>query len=95
MLAVVGDDGGGGGGLDPADFAVVARLVRETCGIALGPNKRTMLEGRLRRRLRALDLADFRSYVDLLEDPARGQGELQDLIDCVTTNQTAFWREPQ
>jgi hypothetical protein len=54
-----------------------------------------MLEGRLRRRLRALDLADFRSYVDLLEDPARGQGELQDLIDCVTTNQTAFWREPQ
>ncbi len=95
LAALGGGEVGGDDGLDPADFAVVARLVREICGIALGPNKRTMLEGRLRRRLRVLDLADFRSYVDLLEDPTRGRDELQDLIDCVTTNQTAFWREPQ
>lgn len=89
------DDDGGAGGLRPADFAVVARLVGEICGIALGPNKRTMLEGRLRRRLRALGLDGFGDYVALLEDPERGLDELQELIDCVTTNQTAFWREPQ
>jgi chemotaxis protein methyltransferase CheR len=80
--------------LTAEQFARIAGLVTRTCGIALSPAKRTMLEGRLRRRLQANGLGSFAAYVELLNDPQRRAGELQHLIDAVTTNHTAFWREP-
>ena len=54
----------------------------------------TMLEGRLRRRLRATGLAHLRR---LLRLPVREDGlesEAIHLIDAVTTNKTDFFREP-
>jgi len=51
-----------------------------------------MFYSRLARRVRALRLPDFASYCDYLrrgEDP----GELTELINAVTTNLTAFFRE--
>jgi chemotaxis protein methyltransferase CheR len=81
--------------LDPRAFAWLSDLVRKTCGIELPPGKRTLLEGRLRRRLRALELGRFSEYVDLLQDPMARQQELQALVDAVATNQTAFYREPR
>jgi chemotaxis protein methyltransferase CheR len=76
------------------EFAWLAGVVRDTCGIALTPGKRTMLEGRLRRRLRARELDTFAEYVRLLHDPEIRICELQELVDAVTTNQTSFFREP-
>jgi chemotaxis protein methyltransferase CheR len=76
------------------EFAWLAGVVRESCGIALAPGKRTMLEGRLRRRLRARELGTFAEYVRLLQDPRIRSRELQELVDAVTTNQTSFFREP-
>lgn len=75
-------------------FERIAGLIATVCGIVLTPAKRTMLEGRLRRRLQANGLESFAAYVELLADPQRRAGELQALIDAVTTNHTAFWREP-
>jgi chemotaxis protein methyltransferase CheR len=80
--------------LTPAEFDRIAGLVNEVCGIVLTPAKRTMLESRLRRRLQANGLDSFAEYVRLLADPLRSKGELQALVDAVTTNHTAFWREP-
>jgi chemotaxis protein methyltransferase CheR len=77
------------------EFTRIAGLVTRTCGIVLSLDKRVMLEGRLRRRLQAHGLESFAPYVALLGDPQRRAGELQALVDAVTTNHTAFWREPQ
>ncbi|KIH75349.1 hypothetical protein GFER_17285 [Geoalkalibacter ferrihydriticus DSM 17813] len=48
--------------------------------------KRTMLEGRLQKRLRALGLADHRAYCEFLFSPAGHAQELVHMIDVVTTN---------
>jgi chemotaxis protein methyltransferase CheR len=64
-------------------------------GIRLPPAKRVMVESRLRRRVRALQLPDLATYGrTILEADTIPQEELIHLIDCVTTNKTDFFREP-
>jgi chemotaxis protein methyltransferase CheR len=53
-----------------------------------------MLEGRLRRRLRALGMADVNDYCRFLFEEDGLADETIDLIDAVTTNKTEFFREP-
>jgi chemotaxis protein methyltransferase CheR len=48
---------------------------------------------RLRKRLHALGLHDFQTYVRLLSLPEHKE-ELQTAIDLLTTNETSFFREP-
>ena len=79
--------------LDSDQFTQFAELVDRVCGIHLPDGKQMMLEARLRRRLRALGLASFPEYLNLLDDPLRRQAELPRLIEVVTTNKTAFFRE--
>jgi len=77
--------------LSEQDFQRVRALVYAQIGISLADNKRALVHGRLRRRLRALQLADFDSYLNLLE---RGGGaELQHFHNAITTNLTSFFRE--
>ena len=81
--------------LRAADFERIAAIVSGEVGIKLPPTKRLMVEGRLRRRVRALGFADFTAYCD---DLLRGDGlaaELPFLINAVTTNKTDFFREPE
>ena len=53
-----------------------------------------MLEIRLRRRLRDLNLSSCTEYCEYLFTHDAEQGELVHLIDAVTTNKTDFFREP-
>ncbi|WP_279478774.1 protein-glutamate O-methyltransferase CheR [Aureimonas sp. SK2] len=80
--------------LDMATFRELARLVDETCGIVMSDAKRVMLETRLRRRLTASGVEDFRAYLKLLRTPEGRERELQAFTDCVVTNETSFFREP-
>lgn len=81
-------------GLSAADLRRIAALVYEQVGIRLGPEKKTMLEGRLRRRIRQLDLSSYREYCRyLFEGPGKNSDEVTHLIDVVTTNKTEFFRE--
>ncbi|MDA8233187.1 MAG: chemotaxis protein CheR [Magnetospirillum sp.] len=80
--------------LSQRDFARLARYIHETSGIRMPPTKRTMLEGRLRKRVRALDLPDLASYCRYLFDLGGLAREAVSLIDVVTTNKTEFFREP-
>jgi chemotaxis protein methyltransferase CheR len=77
--------------LTDTDFDRLCELVRVHTGIALSDAKRQMVYGRLVRRLRALKLASFADYVQLLEaaDPL----ELQEFTNAITTNLTSFFRE--
>jgi chemotaxis protein methyltransferase CheR len=58
------------------------------------PAKKTMLEARLQKRLRALGVPTFRDYCDILFKSPDGSDELVHMIDSVTTNKTDFFREP-
>ena len=78
--------------LGDAEFATLRGLIHDVAGIALAPAKRTLLESRLQRRLRALGCASFRSYLERLRE--LGTPELVEMINCVTTNKTDFYREP-
>lgn len=80
--------------LSTRDFARLCGLVYERAGIRLGPDKKTMLEVRIKRRLKALDLSSYAQYCDYLFGREGIKDELVPLIDVVTTNKTDFFREP-
>ena len=88
-----GDDGEDH--LSHADFAKIANLIGDEVGIRLPPAKRLMVEGRLRRRLRALQLPSFAAYCDYVFRQDGLRLELPYLINVVTTNKTDFFREPE
>lgn len=74
------------------DFRRVCELIHQRAGIALAPAKRDMVYGRLSRRLRALGMRSFHQYLDHLE--SGGDEEWQAFTNALTTNLTAFFREP-
>jgi chemotaxis protein methyltransferase CheR len=81
----------GGPVLGDREFAFLREFVLQHCGIALGEQKRQLVQGRLLRRLRALGLKEFAGYCELLRsDP---EAELGDLASAISTNVTSFFRE--
>ena len=80
--------------LSDRHFRIIAELIEGHVGIKLPPGKRIMLEGRLHKRLRALNYSGFNEYVEELFESDGLDTELVHLIDVVTTNKTDFFREP-
>lgn len=76
------------------DFLALSDFVYEQCGIKLTAAKKTMVEGRLRKRLRNLKMTSFRQYIDYLFNAGALESESVHMIDLVTTNKTDFFREP-
>jgi chemotaxis protein methyltransferase CheR len=56
--------------------------------------KHIMLQSRLQKRLRALQMPSFADYVDYVFSPA-GSAEIVHMMDVVSTNKTDFFRENQ
>ncbi len=81
--------------LSDRHFRAIAELIEGEVGIKLPPGKRLMLEGRLHKRVRALNYSGVNEYVDNLFEADLFESELTHLIDVVTTNKTDFFREPQ
>ncbi|SON53983.1 Chemotaxis protein methyltransferase [Hartmannibacter diazotrophicus] len=79
--------------LGAREFERLASFINSYSGIKMPSNKRTMLEGRLRRRLRATGLPTFSDYCRYLFDEDGLEREAIFLIDVVTTNKTDFFRE--
>lgn len=75
-------------------FAAIANVIESRVGIKLPHTKRTMVEGRLRKRVRVLGLSGLHAYGTHLFERGGLDDELIHLIDCVTTNKTDFFREP-
>jgi chemotaxis protein methyltransferase CheR len=80
-----------GPSLGDEDFAFLRRFVYDQCGIALSEQKRQLVQGRLQRRLRALQLRDFSEYCEVLK--REPDAELGELASAISTNVTAFFRE--
>ena len=81
--------------LSARDFKRIADLIGEEVGIKLPPSKRLMVEGRLRKRVRALGLASLDHYGTYLFQRDGLAVERPFLINAVTTNKTDFFREPE
>jgi chemotaxis protein methyltransferase CheR len=81
--------------LSRRDFARLAQFIQDYSGIKMPPNKITMVEGRLRRRVRATGLDNVTEYCRYLFDRGGLEKEAVHLIDAVTTNKTEFFREPE
>jgi chemotaxis protein methyltransferase CheR len=77
------------------DLARLAEFIHSYSGIKLPESKKTMVEGRLRRRLRALGIPSFKDYCRYLFEEGGLRVEAVHLIDAVTTNKTDFFREPE
>lgn len=69
------------------------QLIRRETGIALSDSKHDLIASRISRRLRALGLTSFSDYYELVADRDPERTELRELIDCITTNKTSFFRE--
>lgn len=74
------------------DFEALRKLVKQLTGINLSDQKRELVYGRLARRLRALQLQSFAEYRHLLAHD--GGKEIAQFCNAITTNLTAFFREP-
>ncbi len=81
--------------ISSGDYIRLRQLIYDETGISLGAGKQIMLEGRIRRRLKALAIDSCREYCIFLFSRHGLQEELVHLIDAVTTNKTDFFREPR
>lgn len=72
------------------DFSCIRRIVMEKTGIALAEHKRELVYGRLAKRLRAIGLNSFSRYCVYVQEH---EDELHELVNAITTNLTAFFRE--
>ena len=75
--------------LNDSDFQKIRDLIYNESGIHFSDSNRTILESRLRERLKILNLTTAREYYDKL---TRNEGVLKDFLDSVTTNLTRFFR---
>jgi chemotaxis protein methyltransferase CheR len=80
--------------MSEAHFRQLSGFILASCGIQLPPGKKSMLEGRLRKRLRALSMGSFEEYCRYLFSSRKAESEVVHMIDVVTTNKTDFFREP-
>ena len=80
--------------LSQKDFARFRALIHNRTGIYIRDGKQVMLASRLNRRLRHHGLHSFSEYLALIESPGATEEEIKELINAVTTNKTAFFREP-
>ncbi|MGF1714053.1 CheR family methyltransferase [Photobacterium chitinilyticum] len=76
------------------EFARFQQLIYDLAGITLSEHKKNLVAVRLAGRLRHFSLTSFADYYQLLmnEPPV---GELQIVVDHLTTNETHFFREPR
>ncbi|HMW48777.1 MAG TPA: CheR family methyltransferase, partial [Cellvibrionaceae bacterium] len=78
--------------MSQANFNLIKNLAYTWTGIKLSDHKENMIYGRLARRLRALNMADFDQYCALLQ--SEDEQEKREFINSITTNLTSFFREP-
>lgn len=82
----------GGRELGDREFERFRAIVHEAAGISLSEAKRDLLRARLGKVMRRKGIHDFAEYLRLVEDDPTGR-ELTLLLDAVSTNVTAFYRE--
>ncbi|MGA7720497.1 MAG: CheR family methyltransferase [Ignavibacteriaceae bacterium] len=81
------------GRLKLTEFKKLSAEIYKLCGIQLPDSKLSLIEGRVRRRVKSLGLNSFKEYMEYFFSAGGREQELVPLIDAVTTNKTDFFRE--
>lgn len=77
--------------LSDSEFSLFQKMIYDVAGIHLTDVKKTLVSGRLAKRVKHLGLDSYGDYFQLLRKP--GSNELQIAVDLLTTNETFFFRE--
>jgi chemotaxis protein methyltransferase CheR len=80
--------------LAACEFEQIRRLAYDTFGLDLKPGKQELVSARLRRLVRAHGLRSYADYCQHVRQDRTGES-LAAMIDALTTNHTAFMREPE
>lgn len=78
--------------LSTREFKLFQSYIYENIGISLSPQKVSLVETRLSKRLKILNINSFKDYYQYLQE--NSDSELLFLIDAISTNVTSFFREP-
>ncbi|SHK50402.1 chemotaxis protein methyltransferase CheR [Reichenbachiella agariperforans] len=78
--------------LNPEQFIQLSEFITTNYGIKLPEHKKVMVEGRLQKRLKELQLESFAEYIDLVLGHEETE-EVVHMINAVSTNKTDFFRE--
>jgi len=77
--------------LTDREFKRFRDFIYEVSGIHVPDTKKTLLSNRIRRRLRACASVSFTEYLSHVTS-SQGAGEVEGLLNAVTTNETSFFR---
>ena len=80
--------------LSDKEFNILSNYIYCNFGIKMPPAKRIMLQCRLHKRLRVLNMSCFGEYIDYLLSEEGKQNEVTEMVNVVSTNKTDFFREP-
>ncbi len=75
------------------DFHKLSSFIQQETGIKMPDHKKVMLQGRLHKRLRYLQIPSFKDYVSYIFEEG-GKDEIINMINVVSTNKSDFFREP-
>jgi len=78
--------------LSDHEFRQFQAMIYDIAGISMSSAKKTLVSGRLAKRVKHHRLNSYGDYFHLLINKG-GDGELQVAIDLLTTNETYFFRE--
>lgn len=80
--------------ISDTEFGQFQRFIFDAAGITMSAAKKTLVAGRLGKRLAAHELDSFGAYFKLLKSGLH-QDEVQMAVDLLTTNETYCFREPK
>ncbi len=80
--------------LSEGDFQAFSKYIFAEYGIKMPPVKRIMLQGRLLKRIRELNMNSYSEYKEYFFSKEGQEQELLNFLNVVTTNKTDFYREP-
>ena len=73
------------------EFKDISTLLHEETGIFIPHSKKYLVYNRLVNRIKDLNLVSFNKYLDYVCN--NDEEEFQEMVNCLTTNETFFFRE--
>ena len=80
--------------MNDEEFNKLSEFITTNYGIKMPAAKRVMLQSRLHKRLRELNITSYKEYSEYIFSQ-KGKEEIINMIDVVSTNKTDFYREPK
>lgn len=81
-------------GITDQEFNLFRDMIFRIAGISMSPAKKTLVAGRLAKRVKYHQLGGYQQYFDLISKKGN-EAERQIAVDLLTTNETHFFREPK